>query len=58
EQITEMVHHLGISTVVEGVETEENDRMIHEMGCDFGQGYYYSRPIPAQEFSERFMQGR
>ena len=56
EQIIQMVQHLGISTVVEGVETEENDRMIRDMGCDFGQGYYYSRPIPADEFSKRFMQ--
>ena len=41
---------LNIPTVVEGVETLEDHEMIKELQCDFGQGYYYSRPISAEEF--------
>ena len=48
-----MAQKLHIRTVVEGVETEENDRMIRELGCDYGQGYYYGRPVSAEEFTEK-----
>ena len=58
EQIINMTKSLRISTVVEGVETPENERLIKALDCDYGQGYYYSRPIPAAEFSESFMRGR
>lgn len=53
EQITRMTKRLNIRTVVEGVETEENDRMIRELGCDYGQGYYYGRPVSEAEFTEK-----
>lgn len=55
EQVVELSKKLNIQTVVEGVETEENDRMIREWGCDLGQGYYYARPISAEEFTERYI---
>lgn len=50
ENIAGLTRSLQISTVVEGVETEENVALIKELNCDFGQGYFYSRPIPAEEF--------
>ena len=46
---------MDISTVAEGVETARDEEMIQELGCDFGQGYYYSRPLSVKEFSERYM---
>lgn len=46
---------LGIKTVVEGVETKESEDVIRSMSCDYGQGYYYSKPIPAEDFRERFL---
>ncbi|MDM8236855.1 EAL domain-containing protein [[Ruminococcus] torques] len=55
EQIVELSKKLRIRTVVEGVETEESDRMIREWGCDLGQGYYYGRPVSAEEFTEKYM---
>lgn len=58
EQVVELSKKLNIQTVVEGVETEENDRMIREWGCDLGQGYYYARPISAEEFTERYIKER
>lgn len=45
---------LGIKTVAEGVETKKSEDMIRAMFCDYGQGYYYSKPIPAEDFREKF----
>ena len=38
--------------IAEGVETEEQLRALKEMGCDLVQGYYFSRPVPPEEFEE------
>ncbi len=43
---------LGLKTVAEGVETEEQVRLLKKWGCDYLQGYYYSRPLPANEFTK------
>lgn len=53
--VIEAAEDMGIRTVAEGVETEENEHFLQEINCDYGQGYYYSRPIPAAEFEERFL---
>jgi diguanylate cyclase (GGDEF)-like protein/PAS domain S-box-containing protein len=37
---------LGLSTVAEGVETQEQERFLRAQGCDAAQGYRYSRPLP------------
>ena len=50
EQIVQLAHQLTIRTVVEGVETEEDERFIRSIGCDIGQGYLYSRTVSAEEF--------
>ena len=55
EHIINMVHNLGIKVVVEGVETEEECRRIEKLGTDYIQGYFYSKPCPAQEFKEKFI---
>jgi diguanylate cyclase (GGDEF)-like protein len=44
-------HNMGLRVVAEGIETEQVWNLLSEMGCDSGQGYYMSRPIPAEEFS-------
>ena len=55
EQIVQLSKRLGISTVIEGIETSEHDRLSKSLGCDFGQGYYYSRPVSAAEFNLKYM---
>ena len=55
EQVVQLSKKLAISTVVEGVETEANEQLIKGLGCDYGQGYLYSRPIPEEEFTERWV---
>ena len=46
---------LNLKTVAEGVETKEQMERISELGGDYIQGYYYSKPLPADEFAEYLM---
>ncbi len=43
---------MSIPTVAEGVETEEQFRLLKAGGCDMVQGYYFSKPLPAHDFEE------
>ena len=54
--VIEVAKRMHISTVAEGIETADNVRLMREMGCDHGQGYYYSKPIPAEEFTKTFLE--
>jgi len=47
-----MAHSLELQAVAEGVETEEQLDFLRSLSCDAVQGYLYSRPVPAVEFSE------
>lgn len=55
EGTVKMAKELGIKTVIEGVETQENERLIQLLGCELGQGYYYSRPVSVKDFSEKYL---
>jgi diguanylate cyclase (GGDEF)-like protein/PAS domain S-box-containing protein len=48
---------LGMSTLAEGIETEGEWRFLAEQGCELGQGFYFSRPVPAGVITERFRSG-
>jgi diguanylate cyclase (GGDEF)-like protein len=50
EMILAMAEALGQETVAEGVETKEQADFLLRRGCTIGQGYYYSPPLPAEEF--------
>ncbi|RZI42335.1 EAL domain-containing protein [Herbaspirillum sp. HC18] len=52
EAMIVMAHKLGIKVVAEGVETQEQRRLLERMGCDYGQGYLFSRPVPAEQFEQ------
>ena len=45
---------MGFSITAEGIETEEMAEALTAMGCDYLQGYYFSRPLPAAEFAEKY----
>jgi diguanylate cyclase (GGDEF)-like protein/PAS domain S-box-containing protein len=49
--ILQLSHSLGCRVVAEGVETVEVLEGLRQMGCDFAQGFYFSRAVPAPEFS-------
>ncbi|MGM0952380.1 MAG: putative bifunctional diguanylate cyclase/phosphodiesterase [Pseudomonadota bacterium] len=42
-------HRLGLSVVVEGVETTEQDMLVRDLGCDLAQGFLYAKPMPADQ---------
>jgi len=52
-----MAHKLGIQVIAEGVETETQDQLLREMGCDFGQGLLYSKALTAAEFESLLAAG-
>lgn len=47
--IIAMAKSLGMETIAEGVETREQAECLREWGCDKAQGYFYARPMPAEE---------
>ena len=56
EVVIEVAKRLHISIVAEGIETEAHEQLMREMHCNYGQGYFYSRPILADEFTAKFLQ--
>ena len=46
---------MGLTVITEGVETEEQKTFLEECGCRNFQGYYFSKPVPVEEFEEKFM---
>lgn len=54
EIIIDIADYLKVPVIAEGVETEEQLTALRAMGCDLVQGYYFSRPLPCDEF-ERFV---
>ena len=48
QTIVDLAHGLGLTATAEGVETVEQLRIVHELGCDLVQGYLISRPIEAE----------
>lgn len=53
-----LAHNLRLKVIAEGVETEEHCRILRAHHCDEIQGYYFSKPVSAQEFEEIIRQGR
>jgi predicted signal transduction protein with EAL and GGDEF domain len=49
--IIELAHTLSLEVIAEGVETEEQADLLKEMGCDFAQGYHFSKPLPPEAAS-------
>ena len=52
--IIAMAHNLKIEVIAEGVETEPQIAFLRARGCDYMQGYFFSRPLPAEEVERQF----
>ncbi len=57
EAIIVMAHKLGIKVIAEGIETQEQCDLLIAAGCDYGQGYLFSRPVSADEFKKLLVTG-
>ncbi|MEH7352442.1 EAL domain-containing protein [Neobacillus drentensis] len=52
DSIISLSHSLGMSVVAEGVEAENQLKVLSDLGCDEIQGYYYAKPLPVPEFKQ------
>jgi len=50
EGIVAMAHKLGLKVIAEGIETPAQRDMLRSIGCDYGQGFLFSKPVPATGF--------
>jgi EAL domain-containing protein (putative c-di-GMP-specific phosphodiesterase class I) len=55
EAIVVMAHRLGIEVVAEGIETDAQRLLLVGSRCDFGQGYLFNRPMPAEAFAQIYL---
>lgn len=53
--LAQICHDLDLQLIVEGVETEEQFQILHNLGCDGLQGYLISRPIPISDFERQYI---
>ncbi len=47
--VINLAHDLGLEVVAEGIELEDENRLLTAMGCDYGQGYLFAKPLPLSE---------
>jgi EAL domain-containing protein (putative c-di-GMP-specific phosphodiesterase class I) len=57
EAVLRLGHSLGMEVVAEGVETDLQHATLHALGCEFGQGYLFGRPLAAAQVDAAFAQG-
>ena len=55
KQFTELAHSLNLKVCYEGVETEEDLKCVLGLNPDYLQGFYFARPVPRDEFTERYL---
>jgi EAL domain-containing protein (putative c-di-GMP-specific phosphodiesterase class I) len=53
--ITSMARSLKLKTIAEGVETDDQRKILHLLRCDMGQGYLFSPAVPPEEFEKLLM---
>lgn len=55
KKVMELAHELDMSVVCEGIETLRQMEVLQELDCDYGQGFYFDRPMPVEDFAERVL---
>lgn len=56
--VLKLGHALGSRVVAEGIETEGQATFLRELGCDYAQGYWFGKPLPADAFTEKWLPAR
>ena len=52
EAITVMAHKLGLKVIAEGIETKEQHKLLMGIGCEYGQGFMYNKPMLAKDLEK------
>ena len=55
ELIIDIAEDLNVPVIAEGVENEEQLRLLQDLGCEIAQGYYFSKAIPAEKFEKKYL---
>ncbi len=55
--IVDLGHHLGLRIIAEGIESENQATLLSSQGCDYGQGYFFARPLTAERLSAQLAWG-
>lgn len=55
QAIMSLAGHLDLQVVAEGLETREQLEVLRDLGCHVGQGYYFAKPMPAEQFEQVFV---
>ena len=50
----DLAHNLGLSVVAEGIESERHLAILQDLGCDHGQGFFVSQPLPVERLTAWF----
>ena len=58
EVVIDIAAYLNVPTIAEGVETEDQYKALRLMGCDIVQGFYFSKPLPADVFETFLLEGK
>lgn len=58
EATVSMIRKLDMTVLAEGVETEEQVKWLTKLGCDYLQGYYYSKPVPKEEYLKLMLEDK
>lgn len=53
--LVDIFSKINLEVICEGVETEEEEKTVHQCGCDYVQGYYHDKPLPIAEFESKYM---
>ncbi len=56
--ILSLARSLGLASIAEGIETPEQEELLRSLGCEWGQGYLYSKPVPAEAFAKQYLSVR
>jgi diguanylate cyclase (GGDEF)-like protein/PAS domain S-box-containing protein len=56
--IVALSHNLGLRVIAEGIESAEQVGALTALGCEYGQGYFFSRPVPPEEIESMLCAGR
>jgi EAL domain-containing protein (putative c-di-GMP-specific phosphodiesterase class I) len=55
--IIDLGHSLGLKIIAEGIETAEQLKILQNLNCDLGQGYYFQKAVPAQDLVQCYEAG-